>query len=165
VVFTVLPGSGSATGVNQVTDAAGVAAVGSWTLGPGDLSELRPENRLVATLNEPGITGNSVSFTAQSAYRIAITGQPAGPVKLGDNFSITVQLRDFRLRPVSLGNHALSIAISSGAGMLNGTLVQATAANGSATFTINVSGAAGARTFTISGSGLVSAVTNSITFN
>jgi hypothetical protein len=106
-----------------------------------------------------------VTFTAQSATQIGVTAAPSGPVNLGANFTITVQLRNSAGAAVSLAGAALTIAISSGGGTLNGSLVQATGAGGTASFTVNVTGAAGARTFTISGTGLTPATTAAITFN
>jgi hypothetical protein len=77
-----------------------------------------------------------------------------------------VQLRNSAGTAVSLANVQLSIAIASGGGTLNGTLIRATDASGVATFSaINVTGTAGARTFTISGTGLTSATTAAISFN
>jgi len=161
VTFGVLSGGGSATGPNQLTDALGLAAVGSWTLGA------TAPNTLVATVTGASITGNPVTFTAQSATQIGITSAPAGPITLGANFTITVQLQNSAGASVALSGRPLAISIATGGGTLNGTLIQFTDAAGTASFTgINVTGAAGARTFTISGgAGLASVTTGSITFN
>jgi hypothetical protein len=49
------------SGANAVTDAFGVARVGSWSLTPG-------ANALTATVQDPGpILGNPVTFTAAGA--------------------------------------------------------------------------------------------------
>jgi len=160
VTFVVLSGGGAATGVNQVTDALGLAAVGGWTLGSGAPNTLR------ATVTGSGITGNPVTFTAQSATQITITAAPAGPLTLGTNFTVTVQLRNSAGAAVALPGISLTIAIASGAGTLNGTLIRSTDATGVVSFTLlNVTGAAGARSFTITGAGLLPATTGSITFN
>jgi len=160
VTFAVTGGGGSATGLNAVTDALGLAVVGSWTLGAAAPNTLR------ATVTGSGVTGNPVNFTAQSATQIGITAAPAGPINLGTNFTVTVQLRNSLGAAVSLAGVNLTISIASGGGTLNGTLSHATAANGTATFNlINVTGAAGARTLTITGAGLTPATTASITFN
>ena len=57
VTFAVASGGGSVTGADAVSDASGIAAVGSWRLGgtPG-------ENTLRATV--AGLTGSPVTFTA-----------------------------------------------------------------------------------------------------
>lgn len=59
VTFTVSTGGGSVTGGTAVTDANGVATVGSWTLGatPG-------LNTLMASVAGSNVTGNPISFTA-----------------------------------------------------------------------------------------------------
>jgi len=161
VTFSVLSGGGSITGPNQLTDALGLAVVGSWTLGGS------APNSLVATVAGTGITGNPVTFTAQSATQIGITSAPAGPLTLGANFTITVQLRNSAGAAVALAGRPLAISIASGGGTLNGTVIGFTDASGAVSFTgLNVTGSAGARTFTISGgTGLAPATTASITSN
>ncbi len=57
VTFAVTGGGGSITGANQVTNAGGVAQVGSWTLGPS-----AGPNSLSAT--SAGLTGSPVTITA-----------------------------------------------------------------------------------------------------
>jgi adhesin/invasin len=161
VTFSVLTGGGSASGLNQLTDALGLASVGSWTLGP------TAPNTLVATVAGAGISGNPVTFTAQSATQIGLTSAPAGPIALGSNFTITVQLQNSAGASVALSGRPLAISIASGGGTLNGTVILFTDGGGAVSFTgLNVTGAAGARTFTISGgAGLAPVTTGSITFN
>jgi adhesin/invasin len=160
VTFAVTSGGGMAAGLNQVTDALGLAAVGSWTLGSG------APNTLTATVTGTGITGNPVTFTAQSATQIGVTNVPTGSVNLGSNFTITVQVRNAAGAAVAVQGLPLTIAIQSGGGTLNGTLTRNTDANGTVSFTgLNVTGTAGARTFTISGTDLTSVTTVAINFN
>jgi hypothetical protein len=106
VTFAVTSGGGSVTGATQATDAAGIARVGSWVLGSG------AANRLTATVTGSNIAGNPVVFTAQSATAIATTTVPAGPITLGDPFSITVRLRDAAGDPVALAGVPLTIAVA-----------------------------------------------------
>jgi hypothetical protein len=121
---------------------------------------------MTATVTGSGITGNPVTFTALSATQIGITSAPGGPIGLGTNFNITVQLRNAAGQPVALAGVSLTIAIASGGGTLNGTLTRVTDSSGAVNFTlINVTGSAGNRTFTISGTGLTSATTAAINFN
>lgn len=161
VTFVVTSGGGSASGPNQITDALGLASVGSWTLGA------TAPNTLVATVTGASISGNPVTFTAQSATQIGLTSAPAGPITLGTDFTITVRLENSGGASVALSGMPLAISIESGGGTLNGTVIRFTDAGGAVSFTgINVTGAAGARTFTISGGvGLAPVTTGSITFN
>lgn len=159
VTFAVTGGGGTITGATQATDAAGQATVGSWVLGSA------APNTLTATVTGTGITGNPVTFTAQAATNIAVTSIPSGNQTLGVNFTITVQLVNAAAANVSLSGVTLSIAIATGGGTLNGTASVTTNAQGTATFTINVTGAAGARTFAITGAGLTGATTAAITIN
>ena len=57
VTFAVASGGGSATGLSATTNAAGIAAVGSWTLGA-----VAGANTLTAT--STGLSGSPVTFTA-----------------------------------------------------------------------------------------------------
>lgn len=161
VTFAVVGGGGVATGVNQVTDALGLASVGSWILGNA------APNLLRATVTGTGITGNPATFTAQSATQIGVTAVPAGPITLGAAFSISVQLRNSAGAVVSLANVPLTISIATGGGTLGGTVTRVTDTGGAVTFTgLTVTGGgAGARTFTITGTGLTSVTTSAINFN
>ncbi|MBK8247972.1 MAG: Ig-like domain-containing protein [Gemmatimonadetes bacterium] len=159
VTFAVTGGSGTVSGATQTTDAAGEAAVGSWTLGSGS------PNTLSATVTGSGITGNPLTFTADAATAIVITGPPTSPQTLGTNFSFTVELRNSAGGTVSLAGVPLTVAIATGGGTLNGVTTVNTLSTGAVTFTVNVTGVAGARTFNITGSGLTTATTGSITIN
>ena len=159
VTFAVTSGLGSISGVTQVTDAAGIAAVGSWTLGPA------APNTLTATVTGSGISGNPVTFTAQSVTEVSLLSPLTSPILLGTTFVVTVGLLDAAASPAALAGVTLTIAIASGGGTLNGTLTAVTNGSGAATFTLNVTGAIGARTFRISGTGLTPAITAAITFN
>jgi alpha-tubulin suppressor-like RCC1 family protein len=68
VVFAVTGGGGSVTGATTQTDAAGVATVGTWTLGAA-----AGANSLSATVQVGGVSGNPVAFTATGTAPSAIT--------------------------------------------------------------------------------------------
>jgi len=59
VQFAVTSGGGSLTGASALTTTAGIATVGSWTLGPA-----LGQNTLSATATGTGIAGNPVTFAA-----------------------------------------------------------------------------------------------------
>ncbi len=68
VTFQVVTGGGSVTGAAAVTDANGIATVGSWTVQLG-------ANSMTATVALAGLTGNPVTFTAtgvNAAYHIDV---------------------------------------------------------------------------------------------
>ena len=126
VVFAVESGGGSITGGTAVTNSAGIAAVGSWTLGtvPGP-------NTLEATFG-----ALTVTFTAT-----AVAGAPASISKeAGDNQSApvaeavavapSVRIADAQGNPVS--GVAVTFAVGAGGGSLTGG-AQVTDANGIAT--------------------------------
>ena len=61
VTFAVATGGGAITGAIDTTDTAGLASVGSWTVGATTVAN---GNTLTATATGSGITGNPVTFTA-----------------------------------------------------------------------------------------------------
>ena len=63
VTFSIRSGGGSLTGANAVTNAQGIATVGSWTLGLGP-------NSLTATV--PGLAGSPVVFLALGLAQVQI---------------------------------------------------------------------------------------------
>jgi alpha-tubulin suppressor-like RCC1 family protein len=73
VTFAVTGGGGSITGPNAVTDAQGLAAVGSWRLGP-----TAGTNTLTATV--PGLAGSPLAITAIGRFAYAA-------VRAGGEFS------------------------------------------------------------------------------
>jgi len=73
ITFAVASGGGSATGTSQVTDAAGLATVGGWTLGT-----TAGTNTLTATATSATLNGSPVTFTATG-----VPGSPASIVKQG----------------------------------------------------------------------------------
>lgn len=126
VVFGVVSGGGGITGGTAVTNSAGIAAVGSWTLGtvPGP-------NTLEATFG-----GLTVTFTAT-----AVAGAPANMAKeAGDNQTASVdeavavapsvRITDAQGNPVA--GVSVTFAVASGGGSLTGG-AQVTDANGIAT--------------------------------
>src|SRR5699024_11788888 len=67
VSFAVTSGGGSVTGAARVTDASGIAQVGSWTLG-GEATQ-------TLEASAPGLSGNPVVFTANADadYQFAVS--------------------------------------------------------------------------------------------
>src|SRR5438093_2509073 len=135
VTFVVGLGSGSITSASQTTDAGGIAAVGSWTLGT-----TAGANTLTATA--PGVNGSPVTFTAQgtagapSAARSLVAATP-GTITASTGASaatITVTANDQFGNPVSGVTGALA---ATGA---NNALAQPTGptgANGQVTGTLS----------------------------
>jgi adhesin/invasin len=161
VNFTIGAGGGSIQGANPVTDATGVATIGSWTLGAG------ATQTLTATAVASGLPGNPVLFSASSATQIAVTQQPPANVNSGVNFTVTVQLRDAANALSPVNNLPLTISLASGAGTLTAgaTPLTVNTTAGTATFSVNITGAAGGRTLRITGAGVGNIVTTTVTIN
>jgi adhesin/invasin len=129
VSFAVAEGGGSITGADQTTDAQGVAAVGSWTVG----TELGLHT-LVA--NSPGLIGSPATFTATvvagAAARIAINGGDNQTAAAGTAVSIapSVKVTDAFGNPVA--GTAVTFSVTSGGGSATGAN-QTTNAQGIAT--------------------------------
>lgn len=154
VTFAVATGGGSVNPTTPVaTNAAGIAAATSWTLGT-----VAGANTLTATISGVGITGNPATFTATgrvgSAGKLAITQQPSATAQSGVAFAQQpkLQLEDAGGNPVATGGIAVTAAIASGTGgTLGGQLTVATDNTGAATFTnLSISGPSGAYTISFS---------------
>jgi adhesin/invasin len=156
VTFAVTSGGGSVTGATALTDATGVATVGSWTLGSGSVQTLS------ATVGS--LAGSPVQFSATSATQIVITQQPPANAGSGTNFDVVVQLRTGGGSLAAITGHPLTISLQSGGGTLNagGTLLTVNAVSGVATFNVNITGS-GVHTLAISGPPLPTVVTTSVT--
>ena len=162
VTFSVPAGSGSITGATQVTNASGVATVGSWTLGNVGT------DTLVATVTGTGIAGNPVAFTATS---LAI-GAPAqvalyagnnlpGLVGFGANVRPAVRVTDAGNNPVP--NATVTFAVASGGGSVTGGIATANG-NGVAQvgkWALGASPGVNTLTATVTGAGIAG---NPITF-
>ena len=159
VNFEVVSGGGSAFGRRTVTDAAGIATVGGWTLG-----ETAGSNSLRATVTGTGIAGNPVLFTAT-----ATAGAPSSvTIGNGNNQTATagsllpiapsVTVRDAR------GNPSAGVTVTFTAGANSGVVVGGIA-------TTNAAGVAAAASWTLGGTAgtqtLVASVTGlpSVTFS
>ncbi|PYO69270.1 MAG: hypothetical protein DMD69_03370, partial [Gemmatimonadetes bacterium] len=150
VTFAEAGGGGSITGANQITNASGIATVGSWTLGM-----TAGTNTLTATA--PGLTGSPVTFTA--------TGAPGAPAHLtkfsGDGLTgqvgttlgtpHTVLVTDANSNPVP--NVTVSWAAASGGGSVNPTTSQ-TDVNGHASTIRTLGATPGTQTTTAGAAGL-----------
>ena len=158
VTFAVTSGGGSVTGATQVTDATGVATVGSWTLGAVTAQTL------TATV-AASVAGNPVTFNASAATQIAVTQQPPTNTASGAPFTVVVQLRNAGNVISMVNGLPLTISIASGGGLLaaSGTALTVNTVQGVATFNVTITGANGGRTLNISGAGVGSVITNSVT--
>ncbi|MEI6364003.1 MAG: Ig-like domain-containing protein, partial [Actinomycetes bacterium] len=90
VTFAVASGGGSVIGGSATTNASGIAAVGSWTLGT-----THGTNTLTATV--AGLTGSPLTFTATGATGAAakyVVASNDYSVKKGTTVTITAQLTD-----------------------------------------------------------------------
>ena len=111
VTFAAAAGAGTVSGSTAVTDAAGVATVGSWTLGT-----VAGPNTLTATADGGGISGNPITFSAT-----AVAGAPdrlsfqsalpsSVPTRKGIKPAVEVLIEDAHGNLVS--DAALTVAIT-----------------------------------------------------
>lgn len=155
VTFAVTSGGGTLTGASQFTQAAGIATVGSWTLGaaPGT-------NTVTATL---GGTAATTLFTATgtvlpiSTIAINAGATQTGTVGAAAGTRPSVIARNALGAPVAGG--AITFAVATGGGTVTGA-TQTTDASGIATVGSWVLGTvAGANSATASANGVQSTVT------
>jgi adhesin/invasin len=153
VTFAVAAGGGSATGTAAVTNASGVATVGSWILGSvaGTWN-----NRLTATVAGLGPVTFTASGVAAAATRLVVTRQP-GTTSAVNGQPVApqprVQLRDQYGNDVAQAGIAVTAAIASGGGTLGGTVTVNTDATGAADFAdLAITGLVGPRSLRFDGS-------------
>jgi hypothetical protein len=162
VTFAVTGGGGSVSGTPALSNAQGIATVGSWTLGaaPGT-------NTLRATAQ--GLPSSPVTFTATgqttATPKLAITTQPSSSAQNGVVFpqQPVIQLQDAGGQPINTPGVSVTAAILTGGGALSGTLTVVTDATGKATFTnLSIAGTLGARTLRFTATGFTSVTSTSI---
>ena len=152
VTFAVATGGGSLTGGGTITNASGIATVGSWTLGTA-----AGANTITATA--PGLVGSPLTFTATgiagAATQIALTagnGQSA-TVNTAVAIAPSVIVKDQFNNPVA--GVAVTFAVATGGGTVNPTTPVLTGAGGIATVTSWTLGTAvGANSLTATATGL-----------
>lgn len=153
VTFAVTQGGGSITGASQTTDAQGIARVGSWTLGPSNGT-----NQLTATVADPGITGNPVTFTATAAPPMLHLATPPPPWTLsGATLSPqpVIQIQDENGNNIALSGKVVTVSLTSGSGTLSGTTSATTDAGGKATWSdLVLTGPVGPYTLSFSATGM-----------
>ena len=118
VTFAIASGLGSVLPAGAVsTNASGIAAATSWTLGTA-----AGANSLTATAAPAGITPNPVTFTATavagSAGRLAMFTQPPASIASGATLTPApvVQRQDTNGNPVTTPSIGVTVSIASGPG-------------------------------------------------
>ena len=135
VTFQVVEGDGTVTPAAVETDASGVAAVSSWTLGPAP-----GPNQLAASVSGSAVSGNPVIFTATgvvgNANKLVFVVQPSNTI-VGSPITppVKVQVQDVAGNPVTSAVDTITITLGNAtntASLAGVTSVKAT--NGTATF-------------------------------
>lgn len=151
VTFTPSAGSGSVTGGAVVTNAAGIATVGSWRLGPTPGAQ-----SLLASAS--GLTGSPVTFTATAVAPVAanIAGFAGNNQTARPDFAVTVPpsviVTDAAGVPVP--GVSVTFAVTAGGGSLEGAAA-ITNVNGIAAVTSwRLGSAQGPNTVTATAAGL-----------
>jgi adhesin/invasin len=162
VTFAVAGGGGSVTGGTALSNALGVATVGSWTLGT-----TAGANSLTAT--SAGLAGSPVTFNAvgtpAAASQLVIITQPSASATNGAALAQqpVAQLRDAFGNDVAQAGVTVAATVATGSGTATGTSTALTDAGGVATFSgLSITGLAGNYTLSLSATGLTSATTSSI---
>lgn len=163
VTFAVMSGGGSVTGSPALTDAAGIATVGSWVMGP-----TAGVNMLTATA--AGLPSTPVTFTASSQPvtppELAISTAPSSTGQSGVPLAQPAVIQLVSAGggpPIQQAGVPVTVALNSGGGTLGGTLTVLTDNNGQATFTdLTISGTPGQRTLSFSSAGYTGVISGTI---
>jgi hypothetical protein len=162
VTFAIGSGSGSLTGGSATTNPAGIATVGSWTLG-----DTAGANTLTAT--STGLTGSPVTFTATgtaaTAAKLAFGGTPATTTAgLAISPAVAVLVQDQYNNTVT--SSSSSVTIGSGTTSFTGSTLTVAAVSGVATFAnVRPTTSGASITLTASATGLTGATSAVFTVN
>ena len=167
VTFTLTAGNGATVPVSPAvvaTNASGIAALTTWTLGPTAGTN---NNTVVATAT--GLTGSPVTFnasgTAGVASKLGLTTQPGNGLAgspLGTQ--PVAQIQDANGNAVALSGIQVTATIETGASATLANPTAATAANGAATFAgLAINGPAGPYTLRFTTIGLAPVVSGTVT--
>ena len=158
VTFAVATGGGSATGLTTTTNGAGIATVGSWTLGStaGANSLTATAGALSVTFTATGTSGSATKFAIVQALPTSITvGAAIG--------TATVQLTDALNNPVAQAGVSVTATGTVQPSAATFALTGTTDAAGVATFSLPpYVGPTGTATFTLTASGITSFTSSSI---
>jgi hypothetical protein len=124
VTFSIGSGGGSITGASPVTDAAGVATIGSWTLGPNP-----GPNTLVATVTLPASIGSALSAadltvtftatgTAREASNLAIFAGNNQTAVAGTAVAVSPSVKVTDINGGPIAGVSITFAIASGGGSI-----------------------------------------------
>ena len=165
VTFALASGGGGVLPFTPVvTNASGVAALTSWTMGT-----VAGPNSITATSGT--LAGSPLTFTATGtagvATQLQMVTQPSSAAQSGIAFAVqpAVRLADAFGNLVATNAVTVTATIASGTGTLAGTATASTAA-GVATFTnLAINGTAGAYTLGFSSTGLTGVTTTGVTLS
>ncbi len=163
VTFAVASGGGSIVPVAPATtNASGIAALTSWTLGT-----VAGANSVTATSGT--LSGSPVTFTATgtagAATQLVIQTQPSAAAQSGVAFAVqpVVRLTDVYGNLVATTGTVVTAAIATGTGTLGGTPTASTV-SGVATFAgLSIAGVSGANTLRFTSGALTPDTTTTIT--
>ncbi|MDH5550008.1 MAG: Ig-like domain repeat protein, partial [Gemmatimonadota bacterium] len=162
VVATILSGGGSLLGMTGVATNAGGAAVFPDLAIQGTIGTRR---LIFAADGYQSVSSGDISVTVGVAAQLAVTTQPSTTVQSGVVFAQqpVVRLLDVSGNAVAQSGVAVTAAIATGAGTLDGTLSATTNASGVGAFTnLLIAGPVGNRTLGFSASGLAGTTSNAV---
>ncbi len=161
VTFNATVGSGQVTGSSTITNASGIAAVGSWRLGT-----TAGANALTATAGALSTTFSATAIAGPAA-QLALITTPSASAQSGVPLTQqpTVQLQDQLGNAVAGSGTSITAAVLSGSGTLTNTTAT-TNASGLATFSgLTITGPAGSLSLEFMSGSLTHAVSSPITLS
>ncbi len=153
VTFSVTGGGGSGTGLVATTDANGIAAVGSWTLGTAT-----GPNTMTAAGTSITLTGSPVTFTATgvagSAAFITINGGNGQTATRGTAVATAPSVRVTDANGNVVAGFSVTFAPASGGGSVTGAVVNTDSFGIATVGSWTLGPAAGANSLTAGGAGV-----------
>ena len=144
VGFSVVAGGGSVTGGTQVTDGAGMAQVGSWTLGT-----VSGENRIAVTASALADTIAATGVAGPPSGATSVVSVSASTVTAGATVTLTLQARDQYGNAITSGGRTVTFTSSGGS---SSGQISTTSDNGDGTYSATFSAVAAGTATTIGSS-------------
>lgn len=156
--FTVTGGGGSVTGETAVSDANGVARVGSWTLG-----DATGPNMLEATVSGFTPVQFTATATAGAASRIEITAGDGQTAVAGEAVTVPPTVTVFDALDNGVEGIDVTFTVTSGGGSVTGSTVASDSDGISTVGSWTLGATAGANTLIATAAGLTDTLTFSAT--
>lgn len=164
VTLTLTSGSGTLSGtLTQNTDASGKATFNNLSIDQTGVKQLTASASGIGAGLTSVVSSNFSIIAPSVGTKLAFTTQPANALVNATLNSVVVQVQDASSVSVASNAVPVTLTLSSGSGVLNGTVTQNTDATGKATFsTLSIDTVGTGKQLTASASGIGAGLANAV---